>query len=190
MKHMKEKNLIKQAEQTGTSKGFRQRRGRKLMPVLLLLLLFTHQTWASGLCLCKPEGKAPHTGCHTTQSPDQPKAEAPLSGCHTAHLPGQITPGMPEAATPQSTHHCSEAESLVADAQPGKLAHSTMICCHLQPDTEAQAIPVTAQNQGLIVATLPFIYIGAQHNSAPLPDNFHHPHQKRPLYLSYSCLLI
>lgn len=182
--------LIKQAAQTRTIRVFRQRRGRKLMPVFVLLLLFTNQTWAGGLCLCEPEGKASHSGCHTTQSPAQPKTEAPLSGCHTAHLPGQTTPAMPEVATPQSTHHCSEAEPLVADAQPGRLAHSTMICCHLQPDAEAQATPVTAQNQGLIVSTLPSIQFGTQSDSAPLPDNFHHPHQKRPLYLSYSCLLI
>ena len=183
--------MIKQAAQTGTSKVFRQRRGRKLMPVFVLLLLFTNQTWAGGLCLCEPEGKASHSGCHTTQSPAQPKTEAPLSGCHTAHLPGQTTPAMPEVATPQSTHHCSETESLVADAQLGKLANSTMICCHLQPDAEAQGIPITAHNQqGPILATLPIIHWGTQPNSAPLPDNFHHPHQKRPLYLSYSCLLI
>ena len=57
-------------------------------------------------------------------------------------------------------------------------------------DAEAQAVPVTAQNQVLIVAILPFIHFGARPNSAPLSHTFHHPHQKRPLYLSYSCLLI
>lgn len=182
--------MIKQAAQTGIINVFRQRRWRKLVPVLVLLLLFTHQTWADGLCLCEPEGKVPHSGCHTMQPYDRPKAEAPHSGCHTAHVPGQTTATPPEVATPQSTPHCSDAESSLAEAQPGQLTHSTMICCHLQPDAEAQAVPVTAQNQGLIVATLPFIHFGAQSNSAPLPDNFHHPHQKRPLYLSYSCLLI
>lgn len=178
--------MIKQAVQIGIIKVFRQRRGRKLMPALVLLLLFTHQTWANGLCLCEPEGKASHSSCHTTQSPDQPKVEAPHSGCHTAHFSGQTTLAMPEIATPQSRHHYSEVEPLVADAQ----ANSTMICCHLQPDAEAQATPVTAQNQGMIVSTLPSIQFGTQSDSAPLPDNFHHPHQKRPLYLSYSCLLI
>lgn len=190
MKHLKEQNLIKQEVQTGIIKVFRQRQWRKTLPVFVLLLLFTHQTWAGGLCLCKPEGKVSHSGCHTMQLPDQAMDEAPPSGCHTAHFPEQSTQAMPEDATPQSTQHCSETQSLVADAQPEKLAHSTMICCRLQPNTEAQAIPVTAQNQGLIVATLPFNHFGAQSNSAPLPDNFHHPHQKRPLYLSYSCLLI
>lgn len=182
--------MINQAAQTGIIRVFRQRRWRKLMPVLVLLLLFTNQTWAGGLCLCEPEGKASHSGCHTTQSPDQPKAEAPLSGCHTAHLPGQTTPAMPEVATPQSTHRCSEAEPLVADAQPGRLAHSTMICCHLQPDAEAQTTPVMAQNQWLILAILPSVHFAAHPDSVLLPKNFHHPHQKRPLYLSYSCLLI
>ena len=181
--------MIKRATQTRTIKVFRQRRGRKLMPVFAFLLLFTHQTWAGALCFCEPVGKVPHSGCHTMQSPVQSIEEASHSGCHTAHVPGQTTAPPPEVATPQSTHHCSEAESPLAAAQSGQL-HSTMICCHLQPDAEAQAVPVTAQNQGLIVATLPFIHFGAQPDSAPLPDNFHHPHQKRPLYLSYSCLLI
>ena len=189
MKYSREKSLIKQVAQTGIIKAFRQGQGRKLMPVLVLLLLFTHQTWAGGLCLCEPEGKAPHSGCHTMQSPVQSIDEASHSGCHTTHFSDQTTQAMPEDATPLSTHHCSESESSLADAQPGQL-HITMICCHLQPDAEAQAIPVTAQNQGLIVATLPFIHFGAQSNSAPLPDNFHHPHQRRPLYLSHSCLLI
>ena len=182
--------MIKQVAQTGIIKAFRQRQWRKLVSVLVLLLLFTHQTWAGGLCFCEPEGKAPNSGCHTMLPPDKPKAEAPHSGCHTAHFPGRTTVAMPEVATPQSTHRRSEAEPPAA--QPEKLANSTMICCHLQPDAEAQAIPVTARNQGPILTTLPIIHCGAQPNSAPLPDNFHHPHQhqKRPLYLSYSCLLI
>lgn len=191
MKYLKEKSLIKQAAQTGTSKVFRQRRGRKLMPVLVLLLLFTHQTWAGGLCLCESEGKASHVSCHTTQAPDQPKAEDSHSSCHTGQFPAQTAAELQEPVTPQSKHHCSEAELLVADAQPGKLANGMMTCCHLQPDAEAQATPVTVHNQqGLVLATLPFTHFGAQPDSAPLPDNFHHPHQKRPLYLSYSCLLI
>ena len=183
--------MIKQVAQTGIIKAFRQRRWRKLVSVLVLLLLFTHQTWAGSLCFCEPEGKAPNSGCHTMLPPDQPRVESPHSGCHTAHFPGQTTTATPEVATPQSTHHRSEAGPPAADAQPEKLANSTMICCHLQPDAEAQGIPITAHNQqGPILATLPIIHWGAQPNSAPLPDNFHHPHQKRPLYLSYSCLLI
>jgi hypothetical protein len=182
--------LIKQVAQTGIIKAFRQRRWRKLMSVLVLLLLFTNQTWAGGLCFCESEGKAPNSDCHTMLPLDKPKAEAPHSGCHTAHVPGQTTATPLEVATPPLTHHCSDAESSLADAQPGQLTHSTMICCHLQPDAEAQAVPVTAQNQVLIVAILPFIHFGARPNSAPLSHTFHHPHQKRPLYLSYSCLLI
>lgn len=143
-----------------------------LLPVLVLLL-FSNQTWADSLCLCEPDGKDLRSGC-----------------CHTMHFPVQASQAMQEDVAPQSKHHCSLAESPVADIQPGQLGHSTMICCHLQPDTKAQAIAVTAQIQGMIVATLPFIYFDAQSNSAPLPVNFHHPHQKRPLYLSYSCLLI
>lgn len=174
--------MIKQVAQTGIIKAFRQRQWRKLVSVLVLLLLFTHQTWAGSLCFCEPEGKAPNSGCHTMLPPDQPRVESPHPGCHTA--------AMLEVATPQ--HRRLEAEPPVADAQLGNMANSTMICCHLQPDAEAQTISVTAANQRPILATLPIIHCGAQPNSAPLPDNFHHPHQhqKRPLYLSYSCLLI
>ena len=180
--------MIKQAAQTGTIKVFRQR--RKLMAVFVLLLLFANQTWASGLCLCVPEGKVAHSSCHTTQSPNQPKAEAPLSDCHTAQFPDPTTAELQETATSQSTHHCSETESLVADVQPGKLADGAMTCCHLQPNAEAQATPITARNQGLIVAILPSVHFTARTDSVSLPENFHHPHHNRPIYLSYSCLLI
>jgi hypothetical protein len=164
--------LIKQAAKTGTIILFRPRRWRRLMPVLVLLLLFTNQTWADSLCFCDSDGDVSRSGCHTT------------------HFPDQKTLAMPEDAAPQSTHHCSDAESSIAAAQPAQLTHSNMICFRLQPDVEAEAIPVTTQTHGPNVATLPFIYFGAQSNSAPLPDNFHHPHQKLSLYLSYSCLLI
>ena len=139
---------------------------------MLVLLLFTNQTWADSLCFCEQDGEVSRSAWHTTHFPDQ-KARA-----------------TPEDAASQSTHHCSEEESPIGNAQPGQLTHSTMICCQLQPDVEEQAIPVATQTYGPNVAALPFIYFGARSNSAPLPDNFHLPHQKRPLYLSYSRLLI
>ena len=163
--------MIKQAAKTGTIRVFRRRRWRILMP-MFVLLLFSNQTWADCLCFCEQD------------------VEVSRSGWNTTHFPDQNTRAMPEDAARQSTHHCSGAESPIAYAQSGQLTHSTMICCRLQPDVEAQAIPVTTPTHVPNVATLPFIYFGAQFKSAPLRDNFHHPHQKRPLYLSYSCLLI
>ena len=172
MKDLKEENLIEEDVQPGTIRVVRQRRWRKLVPVLVLFLLFTDQTWACVLWRCQPEGLVPPSSCHPPHSPEQSKQT------------------MPGVAAPQSTQQCSETQSLVADAHSEKCAHSAMICWRMQRNTEAQAISVTSQNAGLIVAILTFNHSGSQLNSEPLPDHFHRSHQQRPLYLAYSCLLI
>lgn len=182
--------MIRQTAQAGVSKGFRQKIWRNSAYMLALSLLFTHLTWAGSLCLCQPGAEASGTGCQMLPPPDQSPGEASESHCHTTPDPDRTTQVMPIEARPHFTHHCSESESPIADARPGQLANSTMVCCHLQPGAEAQAVPATSQNQGLVVAPLPSIHVDAQSSTASLSYSFHHPHQKRPLYLSHSCLLI
>jgi len=165
-----EKNLTRQKAQIGTA--LIRATMRALMRGVVLLLLFTHQSWASIICGCNHSDESDHACCHTAQH-DNPAVEAHRQGSDV-----------------HSSSHCAGEEMPAPDTQFDNSPQSAMMCCHSSPQTDAQGVAVTSANPAPVENTPPLIHIGAQTIAAPVSINIHPQRHKRPLYLSFSCWLI
>lgn len=172
--------MIRQAPQARFINGFSRNAWQALMKTLVLLLVFSHQAWAGNICHCDPQIGAQHAGCHEEQR-------------STAMASVQQ-----EDLMTYSSHHCAEEEKpVIADkekAVAGKhfnqLPQSVITCCQASSQVEAEAVSAAPPSQAPLINVLPPTNVGAQTNLTPAPFTIHPLHPTRPLYLSFSCLLI
>jgi hypothetical protein len=172
--------LIKQKTQAGFINGFSRNSWQALTKALVLLLVFSHQVWAGHICHCNSQTGAHHAGFHAAQHPTS------------------MASVQREDLRIHSSHHCAEEEKpAIADkekAVTGKhfdqLPQSVIACCQGSSQLEVAAVSVSPPSQTPLINVLPPTNVGAQTNLTPAPFTIHPLHPSRPLYLSFSCLLI
>lgn len=172
--------MIKRATQAGFIKGFSGNAWQVLMKTLVLLLVLNHQAWAGNTCHCNPQIGAQQAGCHAAQH------SASMVSVQQEDLRGH------------SSHHCAEKEKpAISDQEKvvnGKhfdqLPQSVKTCCRASSQVEAEAVSVAPPSQTPLINVLPLTNVGAQTKLTPAPFIIHPLHPTRPLYLSFSSLLI
>jgi hypothetical protein len=140
---------------------FRRKAGR----ALLLALLLTQPAWALRLCFCQPSSEPQHECCEVNQSTTLATKSA-------------------------VAHHCAEAETPAEQNQFKDHPQTTARCCDLTTRFETVATIDTPQHQESVVTTTS--YLPGAASTIEVVAHFDHqsPPQTRPLYLTYSCLLI
>lgn len=165
-----EKKLKRHKSQIGAT--FIRATSGALMRVTVLLLLFTHQSWAGVICGCTRQDDSQHTCCPTAEHNDT-AAEI--------HQGGLDAP---------ASSHCPSEGATTPDFQFENLPQCATMCCYVAPQTDAQGVTVSSPNPQTVEDTLPLVHINAQTIPEPASFNTHQQHHKRPLYLAFSCWLI
>jgi hypothetical protein len=151
---------------------------RKLAQGIAILFLFTHQAWAGIVCHCQHENGA----------------QMSHACCRAEHHSGSAVNIEQVGETSHSPVSCSEAgapgiESQSSINQFGALSQSAMICCHDALQAEQNAT-ISLKEPAPVIGTQPLVSPGSQAGTVFIHYNFHQLYRTRPLYLSFSCLLI
>ena len=139
---------------------------------LALLLLLTHQSWAAVICFCEPKT---HSQVECAQTSSDPDAAVVTDQAGMDH---------------QNSRHCQAPVPPETDRHCGSRPSGAAICCHSAAQAEVQAIPCSASDPAPIATHLSTVRVAASEPSAPFYVSPHPPPRSRPLYLSFSSLLI
>ncbi|MGH9835182.1 MAG: hypothetical protein ACREBD_15960 [Blastocatellia bacterium] len=162
--------MTQQKAQTGTA--LIHAPWRVLMRASVLLLLFTHQSWAGVFCDCTHQDESQHVCCHTAQ--------------HN-HIAAEMHQ---EGLEAEASSHCESEEATTPDSQFENSQQSATICCYAAPQTDLQGVALTSPNPQTAEESFPLVHINARTIPATAYFNIHPQHHNRPLYLAFSCWLI
>jgi hypothetical protein len=140
--------------------------------MIVILLLFTYQSWAGIICGYALHGESQHASCHTAQHND---AAAEIRR---------------EGSDAHASSHCASEEATIPDFQFENLPQCATMCCYAAPQTDVQRVTVSSPNPQTVEHTFPLVHINTQTLPEPASFNTHPQHHKRPLYLTLSCWLI
>ena len=150
---------------------------RALMRGSLLLLLFTHQSWAGIVCHCALQGSAQNDSQHQCH--------------HAAHLSKSTLGTEQEVLADHHSTSCSgESTAIPNGGIETSPQGATVCCCHATPSAEVQAVSVLSQSDVPGDSTPPLISFGALRTSTSEYIGLHQPLHSRPLYLTLSSFLI
>lgn len=144
---------------------------RALAHGFVLLLLFTHLSWAGVICSCNHPDGSEHAFCHRAQR-DNMVVETHQEGSDT--LPS----------------HCTRWETLCPAAEFDVSSRHVMACCHSAQGAGAQAVAASSTNQLPVEKLASPFRIGEQTIVTPASVYIHPRRQNLPLYLAFSCWLI
>ncbi len=161
-----EKKLTRQKAQIGIT--FIRTASRMLACGFVLLLLFTHQSWAGVICNCNHPDESEHACCHRAQH-DNPAVETYQEGSDT------------------HSSHCKSREAMAPGAQFDYSPQGVKRCCHSAHEDDAQAVIISSTKQLPVKSALPPVHIGAQTIIAPASIYIHPQRRNRLLYLAFSC---
>jgi hypothetical protein len=140
---------------------------------IALMLVASPQAWAGIACLCEPQLGRKHSCCQTAH---RSSATAEMEGEHTAS---------------ETSTSCETAMQATGVAQAPVQSPPVTVCCVLRPQSEPPAsfVPTPPQVDAAPVQSADDLLWSA----ASGPAHTYNPIcrcSKRPLYLSFSCLLI
>jgi hypothetical protein len=161
-----EKKLTRQKTIVGTT--FARTASRALAHGVVLLLLFTPQSWAGVVCICKRPDASGHACCRLARH-DNPAVETREEGSdsHSSHCKGReaVAPCAKFDYTPQGVK--SRCQSVQEDGAQAAITSST------------KQLPINHPPAP--------VYIGAQNFIAPTSNHIHPQRRNRLLYLALSC---
>lgn len=149
--------------------GFNRATWRALMRGSVLLLLFTHQSWAEFVCRCNPQNEFHYT---CSQSVDH---SVPEMGMHQ------------ESSASHPAH--ATRKSITPDTCPEAMPHGAQVCCYSMAQGDDKSIATSERYMSGESLTVP-ISIGFPTTTTSTYSIIHQPHRARPLYLAFSCFLI
>lgn len=156
---------------------------RRLAQGVVILFLLTHQAWAGAICHCQGENGSEQ---------DLQMAHACCAAAHHADFHENQEQAAEIALTPATGSgertHATDGQHL--DYGCNELESAAIECCQAESQLAVQGISIPSQNTESIVISPAFVSLGALTISIPIHQNAYLPHRTRPLYLSFSCLLI
>src|SRR5262249_5454689 len=160
-----EKKLTRQKTRIGTT--FSCTASRALARGFVLLLLFTHQSWAGIICLCNRPDASKHACCR---------------------LALHNNPAVDTSDGVSDTHssHCKGREATAPGAQFDYSPLGVEKRCQWSQEDVAQAA-ITSPTKQLPVGAPAPVYIDAHTFIAPASIRIHPQRRNRLLYLAFSC---
>ena len=160
-----EKKLARQKARVGNT--FARTPSRALARGFVLLLLFTHQSWAGVICIC-----------------NRPDA----SGQACRRLARRNNPAVETSEEVSDTHssHCKGREAMAPGAQFDYSPQGVERRCQSAQEDGAQAA-ITSPTKQLPIAISAPVYIDAHTFVAPASIQIHPQRRNRLLYLAFSC---
>jgi hypothetical protein len=163
---LRRKSVTRQKTRIGTT--FARTASRALARGFVLLLLFTHQSWAGVICIC-----------------NRPDASGHACGRRTRHDNPAVEPR--EEGSDSHSSHCKGREAVATGAQFDYSPQGVKRRCQSVQEDGAQAV-ITSPTKQLPVNNPPApVYIDAQTTIAPASICVHPQRQNHSLYLAFSC---